>query len=146
METTMAKLREMVDVNTIVGDPVVITGETMVLPVSKVSLGFVSGGGEYAAGECRDKQNTIKSAGEKLDAAEGKYPFAGAAAAGLTLNPTAFLSVCGKNVRVLPAQYSGSLDRAVEMLPELMRMIENLVRDGEKGAGCECSQKTPAKE
>ena len=45
METTMAKLREMVNVNTIVGDPVMITGETMVLPVSKVSLGFVSGGG-----------------------------------------------------------------------------------------------------
>lgn len=143
----MAKLREMVDVNTIVGDPVVITGETMVLPVSKVSLGFVSGGGEYPARDNREKPPAIKAAGEKLDAAEGvKYPFAGAAAAGLTLNPTAFLSVCGKNVRVLPAQYSGSLDRAVEMLPELMRMVENLVRGDEKGAGDGCSQRTTAKE
>ena len=130
METTMAKLREMVNVNTIVGDPVMITGETMVLPVSKVSLGFVSGGGEYFTGE----KSPVKRAGEEMDATEGKYPFAGAAAAGLSLNPTAFLSVSGRKVRVLPAQYKDGVDRAVEMLPELMDMLERLV-SGESKEG-----------
>lgn len=123
METTMAKLREMVNVNTIVGDPLMLTGETMVLPVSKVSLGFVSGGGEFQSGEKRP----VRGAGEEMDAEGGKYPFAGAVAAGMTLNPTAFLSVSGKKVRVLPAQYKDGFDRAVEMLPELMDMLERLV-------------------
>lgn len=123
METTMAKLKEMVNVNTIVGDPLILTGETMVLPVSKVSLGFVAGGGEYQSGE----KSPVHSAGEVLDAGCGKYPFGGAAAAGMTLNPTAFLSVSGRKVRVLPAQYKDGFDRAVEMLPELMDMLERLV-------------------
>lgn len=129
METTMDKLKEMVNVNTIVGDPVLITGETMILPVSKVSLGFVSGGGEY-----QSPGASVKRAGEELDALTGKYPFAGAAAAGLTLNPTAFLSVNGKKVRVLPAQYKDGLDRAVELLPELMDMLERLLC-GKAGEG-----------
>lgn len=122
METTMARLKEMVNVNTIVGDPVILTGETMVLPVSKVSLGFVSGGGEYQSAE----KSPVKQAGETLDMLNGKFPFAGAAAAGITLNPTAFLSVSGRKVRVLPAQYRDGIDRAVEMLPELMDMLERL--------------------
>lgn len=126
METTMDKLKETVNVNTIVGDPILIAGETMVLPVSKVSLGFVSGGGEY-------QSSPVKLAGQELDAGSGKYPFAGAAAAGLTLNPTAFLSVSGKKVRVLPAQYKDGLDRAVELLPELMDMLERLLRPGAQG-------------
>lgn len=128
METTMAKLKEMVNVNTIVGDPVVITGETMILPVSKVSLGFVSGGGEYQAGN----QTPVKRAGEELDTMGGKYPFAGAAAAGLTLNPTAFLSVSGRKIRVLPAQYKDGVDRAVDMLPELVDMLEQLISNSKK--------------
>ena len=129
METTMDKLREMVNVNTIVGDPVLITGQTMILPVSKVSLGFVSGGGEYQSSGAG-----VKRAGEELDALMGKYPFAGAAAAGLTLNPTSFLSVNGNKVRVLPAQYKDGLDRAVELLPELMDMLERLL-SGKAGEG-----------
>ncbi len=129
METTMDKLREMVNVNTIVGDPVLITGQTMILPVSKVSLGFVSGGGEYQSSGA-----SVKRAGEELDALMGKYPFAGAAAAGLTLNPTSFLSVNGNKVRVLPAQYKDGLDRAVELLPELMDMLERLL-SGKAGEG-----------
>lgn len=131
METTMAKLKEMVNVNTIVGDPVIITGETMILPVSKVSLGFISGGGEYQMGE----KKPVKQAGEEMDAQGGKHPFGGAAAAGLSLTPTAFLSVSGKKVRVLPAQYKDGIDRAVEMLPELMDMLERLISNDKNEGG-----------
>lgn len=49
MQTSMTQIKNMVDVNTIVGSPIMTEGETMVLPVSKVSLGFLSGGGEYGA-------------------------------------------------------------------------------------------------
>ena len=46
MKTTMEQLKAMADVNTIVGNPILTVGETMILPVSKLSMGFISGGGE----------------------------------------------------------------------------------------------------
>lgn len=50
MKSAMEEIKEMVDVNTIIGDPILTGNETMILPVSKVSLGFLSGGGEYGMG------------------------------------------------------------------------------------------------
>ena len=47
MRTTMEQLKEMVDVNTVIGKPILTAGETMILPVSRLSMGFISGGGEY---------------------------------------------------------------------------------------------------
>ena len=92
MEKTMTKLSEMVDVNTIVGDPVAVTGESLVIPVSKVSVGFVAGGGEYSAGI----QQPIKKAGEAADIIDGKHPFAGAAAAGCAFYHLFILNARGR--------------------------------------------------
>ena len=82
MRSTMEQLRQMVDVNTIVGSPVETGSGTVLLPVSKVSMGFVSGGGEYIMGQAA---TPVKRAGDALDASEGRYPFAGTAAAGMCL-------------------------------------------------------------
>lgn len=79
MRSTMEQLRQMVDVNTIVGSPVETGSGTVLLPVSKVSMGFVSGGGEYIMGQAA---TPVKRAGDALDASEGRYPFAGTAAGG----------------------------------------------------------------
>ena len=69
MRSTMEQLRQMVDVNTIVGSPVETGNGTVLLPVSKVSMGFVSGGGEYIMGQAA---TPVKRAGEALDASEGR--------------------------------------------------------------------------
>lgn len=130
MKTTMEQLKEMVDVNTIVGTPILTTGETMILPVSKVSMGFFSGGGEYGQQEKKEGKNPIARSGEELSAGEGAcgYPFAGASVAGMTLTPLAFLSVNGGNVKVLPASCQGTLDRALELLPESITTLEQAIR------------------
>lgn len=121
MKTTMEELREMVDVNTIIGDPVMTGSDTIIVPVSRVSLGFVSGGGEYGAGKATEERNEDGQA-------QRRYPFAGTSVAGMNLTPMAFLSITGGVVKVLPAHYTCTLDRIIEMVPESIRELEHVVK------------------
>ena len=108
----------------------------MILPVSKVSLGFVSGGGEYSAANCGAP---VKKAGEALDAGDGRYPFAGMAVAGLSLTPMAFVAVNQGKVRVLPAQYKDGIDRLADMAPEGVSAVDRLISGEKKGSGSCCT-------
>lgn len=123
MDTTMESIRDMVDVNTVLGDAIVAQDGSTVVPISKVSFGFVAGGGEYSS-----------------DKASQNYPFAGGAGAGVTIQPVGFL-VCGDNhVRVLPAQTKCPTDRMIELIPGLVEevkcMLERVNLKKEKGC-CE---------
>ena len=113
IETTMARLKTIVDVNTIVGEPIP-AGNGVVVPVSKVSFGFFSGGGEYAP--------PGKVAGAALAEQKG-YPFLGTAVAGVSLTPKAFLVTTGEGVTVVPANYDSTLDRLVGQLPKFVREV-----------------------
>lgn len=121
MQTTMQQLKSMTEVDTIIGRPV-STGKVTILPVSKLSMGFLSGGGEY--GSTPNKKSAIEKSSESMGE---RYPFAGTAVAGLTVTPMAFLSVSDDAVKVLPADYSCTLDRAIEMLPEIIYTLERAV-------------------
>ena len=118
-----------IEVNTVVGTPILTGTETMILPVSKVSVGFFSGGGEYggakpAKGPCP----IAKSGGElAMEQEEKGYPFAGASIGGMTLTPLAFLSVTNGTVKVLPAQSNTTLDRAIELIPEAITTLEQAI-------------------
>ena len=129
MTTAMEQIKQMVDVNTIVGDPILTGDATMILPVSKVSLGFLSGGGEYEMGS----NKPVRKSGAAFDGEgeEGgqRYPFAGTAVAGMSLTPMAFLSVNAGCVKVLPAQYKNSWDRVIDLLPEAVCAVERMVCD-----------------
>lgn len=108
METSMQNIRDMVDVNTVLGDPITARDGSTVVPVSKVSFGFVAGGGEYSMKNAQDD-----------------YPFAGGAGAGISLQPVGFL-VCGENhVRMLPAQTKSSVDRVIDLLPGVLEDVKN---------------------
>ena len=130
MKTTMEQIKDMVDVNTIVGNPILTGTDTMILPVSKVSMGFFSGGGEYGAQMKKDGKAPVAQSGQELSAQEegGAYPFAGASVAGMTLTPLAFLTVNGGNVKVLPANCPGALERAIELLPESIITLEQAIQ------------------
>ena len=133
MKTTMEQIKEMVDVNTIMGNPIMTGGQNMVLPVSKVSLGFLSGGGEYG------KVSPVRRSGEAVEAAEERYPFAGSTVAGMSLTPMAFLSVNDGCVKVLPAHYNCTLDRIIEMVPQAINEVEKFVKDA-----CKCAKQKNA--
>lgn len=126
MQTTMEQLKQMVDVNTIVGDPLIAPDGTMIVPVSKVSTGFVSGGGEYAAPGLPPKKREPEEEGA------GRYPFAGASAAGISLTPMAFVVVGNGAVKVIPAQYGTAVDRLIEMVPRLAEEIKKMLHRKEK--------------
>jgi len=109
METTMSKIREMVDVNTIIGQPITVPDGTTLIPVSKVSFGFASGGSDIPP---KEKQT-------------GATPFGGGSGAGVNITPVAFLVVSEGTVRVLnvlpPA--TTTLDRAIETAPTVVDKI-----------------------
>lgn len=116
MSATLENMRDMVDVNTVIGDAVVTQDGSTVIPVSRVSFGFVSGGGEY---NCKSKP---------ADAAAALLPFAGGAGAGVSIEPMGFLVSSADSVRLLPAQPYAPADRIIELAPQLMCEIKNLLQ------------------
>ena len=117
MGTSMESIREMVDVNTVVGDPVQTQDGSTIIPISKVSFGFVAGGGEY---DCKSVPLPLDESGQPL-------PFAGGTGAGVTVSPVAFLMVSGEQVRLLPAVNSTPIDRLVEMIPQIVKDVKDLL-------------------
>ncbi len=108
MDVTMEKIRAMVDADTIVGDPISLPNDITILPVSKVSFGFASGGS--------DLPSKTQSA----------Y-FAGGSGAGVTIAPAAFIVVKGGDVRLLQVNpHPDAADRAISMVPELIDKISEL--------------------
>lgn len=113
MQTTMENIRGMVDVNTVVGSPVTGTKGTTIIPISKVSFGFIAGGGEYAAEDSKNRAIPMET-----------FPFAGGTGAGVSVQPVGFLVVGDGTVKMLPAQTNGAMERVVELLPQLIEDLQ----------------------
>ena len=113
MGSTMERLRSMVDVNTVVGEPI-LAGEVTIIPVSMVSVGFASGGSDFASKNQRPEQDNS---------------FGGGSGAGLKITPIGFLIVRGENVKLLPVMPppGGAIDRAVVMVPDLVAKVTSFV-------------------
>ena len=115
MTTTMENIRDMVDVNTVIGDPVSTAEGSTIIPISRVSFGFVAGGGEY---------------GLKSENAAPALPFAGGTGAGVTVQPMGFLVIDKDQVRLTPAQPFAPIDRVIEMIPTLVNDVKKFMNDG----------------
>jgi sporulation protein YtfJ len=124
MQTTLENLKDMIDVNTIVGDSMVMADGTMIVPVSKVCLGFISGGGEYP------KKEGGKPSPSDSGSEEKKLPFAGGAGVGVNINPMAFLVVSKGKVQLLPVEGSTPYDRLAELIPRIFADVKELVQNG----------------
>ena len=111
---TMEKIKEMVDVNTVIGSPVTTPDGTTVIPVSRVSYGFASGGSDLPS---------------KAQPSSGL--FAGGSGAGITISPIAFLTIREGHVRVLQIEpYLSSVDRALEKVPDVVDKFSALFQKG----------------
>ena len=125
IQTTIAQLKTIVDVNTIVGQPIHSGGDTLVVPISKVCFGFFSGGGEYAP------QGKVARCAQAAEG-EGGYPFLGTAVAGVSITPRAFLASTGKEISVIPTDYDCTFDRVVELMPRMIHEIRLAVSCGKE--------------
>ena len=117
MKTTMDKIRSMVDVNTIIGDAITTPDGTTIIPISKVSFGFATGGSDF-------------------DSKKEGVNFGGGTGAGVTIKPEGFLVVNDGNVRLVPMAVAPSttLDRLVELLPEIITKVEGYFKKNKKEA------------
>ena len=111
MSTTMENIRDMIDVNTFIGDAISTSDGSTVIPISRVSFGFVAGGGEYA----------VRGGNH----ADSELPFAGGTGAGVTVQPLGFLVTNADQVRLLPAQPYAPIDRVIELMPQALCEIKN---------------------
>jgi sporulation protein YtfJ len=126
MQTTMEHLRDMVDVNTIIGDPVETSDGTVILPISRVGFGFAAGGSEFETAGAKPADS--HAAGNQKDNAAGGLPFGGGAGGGVSITPIGFLVVSRGNVKILSTEAPHQLyDRLIEMAPSLIDRIQNLI-------------------
>lgn len=111
MNTTMEKIKEMIDVNTIIGDPITSPDGTLIIPVSKVSYGFASGGSDLPTKK------------------ENKDCFGGGSGAGVTIQPVAFLTVYQGDVRLISVdQEKGTADKLVNMIPDVLKKVKGVFK------------------
>ncbi len=113
LENTIAKIREMIDVNSVVGDPITTPDGVTIIPVSKVSVGFGGGGSDFVSRNVNKQEN----------------PFGGGAGGGVKVTPIAFLIVKDGTVRMLPVATPANTtaDRLVEMVPDVLDKVSAFI-------------------
>ncbi len=143
MKTAMESIREMVDVNTIVGDPVESQDGSIIMPISRLSFGFAAGGAEYGVakkshdrtsqgGQADRAGQGSQSAG---DGASGGLPFGGGSGAGVSIKPVGFLVVGQGQVRLLTVDRRAFYDRLVDLAPQLLQEVQSLIHGDGQAAG-----------
>ncbi|MBE6975904.1 MAG: sporulation protein YtfJ [Ruminococcaceae bacterium] len=120
LESTIAKIREMVDVNSVIGEPITADGVT-IIPISKVSVGFGGGGSDFVSRNVNKQEN----------------PFGGGVGGGVKVTPVAFLIVKDGSVRMLPvaAPANTTADRIVEQVPDLLDKVTAFIDSRSKKDG-----------
>jgi sporulation protein YtfJ len=109
LKTTIEKVRDLVDVSTIIGDPINLPDGLTIIPVSKVTYGFASGGSDFPS------KNNVEL-------------FGGAGGAGITINPVAFLGVKDGDVTIKHITANdNAVERAVTMVPEMFDKVTSFV-------------------
>ena len=122
MLTAMNSIQEMIDVNTIIGEPIETSNGIVIIPISKVGFGFAAGGSEFK-GETIDEY-TKK---EKEEEIQYRLPFGGGSGAGVNITPVAFLIVGEEGVKLIPVSHSSALDKLLDYVPDLMEKIGHFI-------------------
>ena len=118
METALSNIKTMVDVDTVIGEPVTTMEGTVIIPVSTVSFGFGAGGSEFAP---------------KADTKVTEKMFGGGCGGGANVKPSGFLIISGGNVRYLPMSSSSSpVDKIVDLIPEMIDKVNSVLKDHKK--------------
>jgi sporulation protein YtfJ len=122
MKTAMENIKEMVDVNTIVGDPVETPDGSVILPISKVGFGFAAGGSEFLGEAEQDLKTEARNASVAL-------PFGGGSGGGVSITPIAFLVVNSMGVKVVPLDNQTHLyERLIDSAPQVFDKIQSLLK------------------
>ena len=113
LQSTIERIREIVDVNSVIGEPITTPDGVTIIPVSKVSVGFGGGGSDFVSKNANHQDN----------------PFGGGAGGGVKIDPIAFLVVSSGTVRMLPVPVPANTtpDRIVELIPDTLDKISSFI-------------------
>lgn len=132
METAMENIKGMVDVNTIVGDPVETADGTVILPISKVGFGFAAGGSDFNVSD--GKAGSTSSTTEHAHSAKVASPFGGGSGGGVSIRPIAFLVVGKQGVHIVPLDNSTHLfEKLIDSTPYVLDRIQEMFRQRNHG-------------
>lgn len=115
VNSAVEKIKKVIDSSTIIGEKIE-TKAGVVIPLTKVSIGFVAGGGEYSSD---DKQ--IKSTGD--------YPFAGGTGAGVCVQPIAFLTIEGSKIGLIKVEGKTTLDKFIDIIPKVTEAVTDAIKE-----------------
>ena len=121
MMTTMSSIQNMIDVNTIIGEPIQTQNGITIIPISKVCFGFATGGSEFSS-------ETIKEYNKRNNDEEIEYklPFGGGAGAGVSIHPIAFIVVQDNNVKLMSVEHDSCIDKLLDYIPDLMQKMNEM--------------------
>lgn len=122
MLTAMDSIRDMVDVNTIIGEPIETSNNIIIIPISKVGFGFASGGSEFNTETVNEY--TKKDKDEQI---HYKLPFGGGSGAGVSISPVAFLVIQNNNVKLMPVCHSSAFDKLLDYVPDLIEKTNSML-------------------
>lgn len=124
MNTAMSSIKDMIDVDTIIGEPISTGIDTLIIPISKVSFGFAAGGSEF-------KGETINeySKREKEEQVQYRLPFGGGSGAGVNIEPVAFLVVSNGIVKLLPVTHDSYVDKLIDYVPDLLDKSGDFIKN-----------------
>ncbi|GJM80037.1 GerW family sporulation protein [Paenibacillus sp.] len=121
MQTAMENIKEMVDVNTIVGEPVETPDGSVILPISRVGFGFAAGGSDFNIEDGHDKSASGTSEHGKA------RPFGGGSGGGVSINPIAFLVVGKPGVHIVPLDNQTHLvEKIIDSVPGVIDRIQSM--------------------
>jgi len=138
MKTAMENIKEMVDVNTIVGDPVETKDGTVILPISKVGFGFAAGGSEFVVDGDHHATNDPQGHNANI-----YHPFGGGSGGGVSITPIAFLVVSPTGVNIVPLDsQTHLLERMIDNAPQLVEKLQSMMKKNKQQD--QMSSSTPA--
>lgn len=122
MKSAMDSIKDMVDVNTIIGEPIETSNNMVIIPISKVSFGFAAGGSEFHS----ETMNEYKRK-DKEEEAKYRLPFGGGSGAGVSISPVAFIIVLQDSIKVLPIEHTSAIDKLIDYVPDLMQRVNSVI-------------------
>lgn len=115
MRSTMENLRDMIDANTVIGEPIETKDGSMIIPVSKLSFGFVSAGSEFNSASTNSDKDSL--------------PFGGGSGSGVSLKPISFLVIKDDMVRLMSIEHETTYDKIADNIPQVLDMIKGFIND-----------------
>ena len=120
VSSVLKQIKEVVDVNTVIGDPFNIDDSVSLIPITKVSIGFAAGGGEYLANKKLKRNN--------------KEPFAGGGGGGLSITPIGFLEVKNGGCKLIRINEKNVYQIVLDKLPSILNGVSEIINKGDKNA------------